>query len=131
MQYWNHVLQDVVYKKNRTHFLNDVESEIVSDLDDAPKIKKLRDIRSYYLGETCPNVYLTKREAECMFWIVQDYTIIETAYKIDLSPRTVEFYVKNMKLKLHCVNKKQLIRKILHTTLLQQLEKEGMCIVKH
>lgn len=136
MQYWNSLLHAVVDKKNRTHFLDEV-SESLSDGHDQfgvkaeKEIKKPRDIRWYYLGETYPNVYLTKREAECMFWIVQEYTISETAYQIDLSPRTVEFYVKNMKLKLNCANKKQLVRKVLQTTLLQQLEKEGMCIVKH
>ncbi|OGT48473.1 MAG: hypothetical protein A3E82_03875 [Gammaproteobacteria bacterium RIFCSPHIGHO2_12_FULL_38_11] len=88
-------------------------------------------MRNYYLGKKYPNVYITKREAESLFWIVQGLTIPQTAHKLALSSRTVEFYVKNLKLKLGCVNKKELIEKIMQTNLLKQLEKEGLKIIRH
>ncbi len=127
MHYWHSVLNDVLHNKNHLR----AQSDIKLSQDALRKAKEPRDLRMYYLGDQYPGVYLTKREAECMFWIVQNHTIGSTALKMQLSARTVEFYVKNMKLKLHCASKTQLIEKILQTDLLQQLENDGMRIVKH
>lgn len=131
MQYWNSVLDEVLHKNDDADaFLFADQSDLSFDI--LPnKIRETRDLRAYYLGEAYPDIYLTRREAECMFWIVQDCTIQETAFAMQLSARTVEFYVKNMKLKLQCASKKRLIEKILKSNLLQQLEKEGMRIVRH
>ncbi len=142
MHYWNSVLDEVLHKDDMSHeffFTNqgnlcdDMFEEDIPDnfLEKIAKVKDTRDLRTYYLGKEYPDVYLTKREAECIFWVVQDCTISETALKMQLSARTVEFYVKNMKLKLRCENKKKLVDKILQTNLLQQLEKDGLRIVKH
>jgi DNA-binding CsgD family transcriptional regulator len=135
MQFWNSVLNDVIYKNDTQDFSNTLLFESENDFTikhkATAKIKETRDLRTYYLGEKYPGVYLTKREAECLFWMVQNYTISQTAYNMDLSARTVEFYAKNLKLKLHTKSKKELINKILQTNLLQQLEKDGMRIVRH
>ncbi|OGT33493.1 MAG: hypothetical protein A3C44_02965 [Gammaproteobacteria bacterium RIFCSPHIGHO2_02_FULL_39_13] len=66
-----------------------------------------------------------------MFWVVQDFTLAYVAQQMTLSRRTVEFYVKNLKLKLQCRNKKELIETILQTDLLRQLELEGLQIMRH
>lgn len=127
MHYWHTVLNEVLNKNISVPLVKKINS-----LKEQPtQTKEPRDLRTYYLGDKYPGVYLTKREAECMFWVVQNHTIVATALKMELSARTVEFYVKNMKLKLHCVSKKQLIDRILQTNLLQQLEKDGMRIVRH
>ena len=141
MQYWNSVLNEVVFRNDSESFLftqqgrlEHIEDEEIFLAEDFPiviKPKEPRDLRTYYLSGDFADVYLTKREAECIFWIVQEYTIPQTADIMGLSARTVEFYVKNLKLKLCCKNKKELIEKILKTTLLQQLEKDGLRLVKH
>lgn len=138
MQYWNCVLQEVVYKNEPRDFLFTHHDELEETSDFFPeenipiiKLKEAREIRTYYLGDEYPDVHLTKREAECMFWMMQDFTIPQTACNMALSARTVEFYVKKLKIKLHCKSKKTLIDKILQTSLLQQLEKEGLQIVRH
>lgn len=125
MHYWNALLHDV---KNKYHYL---ENTFSVETHVATYEKITRDLREYYLGDAYPDVYVTKREAESMFWIVQGLTIPQTARELNLSPRTVEFYVRNLKLKLNCDSKKQLIGAILQTNLMQQLEKEGLRIVKH
>lgn len=137
MHYWNSVLDEVLNKDEmeRTFsFTNqgrlDEEIEFCTS-NQFPNLKEARDLRKYYLDEHYPGLYLTKREAESMFWIVQDYTITQAAIHMGLSARTVEYYIKNLKLKFHCKTKKELIKKILHTNLLHQLEKEGMRIVRH
>lgn len=129
MHYWQSVVNDVQKNKQRA-LLSYTEEKIISDAD-IKITKEPREIRTYYLTPQYPNVYLTKREAECLFWMVQDHTIIETALKMGLSARTVEFYVKNMKIKLQCLRKKQLIEKILQTDLLRQLAQDGLCVVRH
>jgi DNA-binding CsgD family transcriptional regulator len=138
MNYWNSILDEVLHKDDNSHaFLFTNQGDLTDDMENyateinSDKKRQSRDLRTYYLGKEYPNIYLTKREAECMFWIVQDYTIGQTALKMGLSARTVEFYVKNMKLKLHCKSKNKLAEKILLSNLLQQLEKEGLRIVRH
>lgn len=128
MHFWHSLVTNVSGKEDKVRNAIFQSSNILSK--NAVK-KEARDLRMYYLGDQYPDVYLTKREAECMFWLVQDNTINATAIKMNLSARTVEFYVKKMKLKLLCVNKKQLIHKVLQTPLLKALEEDGLSITKH
>lgn len=134
MTYWNSVLDEVLQKDEQRAFfytnrgrLDDVFYLSTALMD----LKKRSRRRNYFLDHPFENVYLTPREAETAFWIVQDYTLAATAEKMSLSSRTIEFYVKNMRAKLLCANKKEMIEKILQTNLLQQLEKEGLQITKH
>ena len=68
--------------------------------------------KKYYLGEMYDEVYLSQREADCMFYLLNGKTNVAAADQLDLSPRTVEFYVSNMKKKLNCTNKFELIEKV-------------------
>ena len=134
MQYWNSILDEVLQKDEQRSFfytnrgrLDDVFYFPTALMDS----KKPSRRRNYFLDRPFEDIHLTPREAETMFWIVQDYTLAATAEKMSLSSRTIEFYVKNMKAKLRCANKKEMIEKILQTNLLQQLEQDGLQIVKH
>ena len=138
MHYWQSVLTEV-QQKNNQHYgflftnrgsLNGVDELLLTE--DMPIVsREKRDLRTYYLGDQHPGIYFTKREAQSVFWLVHGLTIAETAIKLGLSPRTVEFYVKNMKSKLGCASKKRLIEKINKTDLIAQLKSEGMAIVLH
>ncbi|PIZ04719.1 MAG: hypothetical protein COY58_02930 [Gammaproteobacteria bacterium CG_4_10_14_0_8_um_filter_38_16] len=136
MHYWNAVLDEVLHKDEDVHaffFTNRGRLDELLAIPASPPIKTSNPYkkRTYYLGDRFPSVYLTRREAEAMFWIIQDYTFARAAHKMNLSPRTVEFYVKNLKLKLQCRTKKELVEKIIQTDLLQQLESEDHRIVWH
>lgn len=131
MNYWNSVLNEVLHKEEGSPaFLCD-EIEIDAMEIEHDPIKESRDLRTYYLTPHYPHVYFTRREAECFFWVVQGFTLSQAAFEMGLSARTVEFYMKNMKLKLQCTNKKDLLDRVLQSSLLQQLEKHGMRIVRH
>jgi DNA-binding CsgD family transcriptional regulator len=66
--------------------------------------------RKYYLGDKFPEIYLTQREAECVFWIIRGLTNKEVADKMQLSSRTIEYYLRNVRTKLNCYSKSHLIR---------------------
>ena len=67
------------------------------------------DKKRYYYDSSAPDVYLTCREAQCVYYLLHGYTMVKTADILDLSPRTIEFYVKNIKMKLNLVTKSELI----------------------
>ena len=77
--------------------------------------------RKYYLGESFPEIYLTQREAECVFWVVNGLTNKETAEKMQLSSRTIEYYLRNVRCKLNCYSKAHLIQVLKKTGLAQTL----------
>jgi DNA-binding CsgD family transcriptional regulator len=64
-----------------------------------------RNVKMYSLGPRFEDIYFSKREAECMVYLFA----MEIAKKLGLSRRTIEFYIKNMKKKLDCQNKDELI----------------------
>ena len=66
-------------------------------------------LHCYYLGDKFPNVYFTQREVDCLFHFLENRTIAETARFLELSPRTVEFYLKNMKMKVGVKSKEALL----------------------
>jgi len=55
---------------------------------------------------------LTKREMECLSYILQGRTLKETADILQLSKRTVETYFENIKNKLGCKNKTELLLQV-------------------
>jgi DNA-binding CsgD family transcriptional regulator len=52
---------------------------------------------------------VTKREIECAHRLIDGLTAKETARLMNISHRTVEKYIENLKYKLQCRNLKQLI----------------------
>ena len=55
---------------------------------------------------------LSKRQMECCSLLLKGKTSKEIAASLGLSFRTVEFYISNIKIKLNCKNKSDLIRKL-------------------
>lgn len=59
---------------------------------------------------------LTKREKECVKWLLKGLTAIQIGKKIHLSNRTVESYLENIKNKLGCRTKQELFDVLLNNT---------------
>ena len=51
--------------------------------------------------------YLTKREAECVYYAMENQTIKSTGAIMKLSPRTIEFYLKRIR-KNYVVQRKKI-----------------------
>ncbi len=78
-------------------------------------------MKVYYLDNQDKTLYLTHREAECMVHIAKGCTIRDTGERLKLSARTVEFYVKNIKKKLGCRTKSELIQRIYNSDFMQNV----------
>ena len=79
----------------------------------APRQPTGRKRKQIYIGNKLPCSLLTEREAHCLLHFAQGKTIRSTAECLNLSPRTVEFYLKNMKNKLNCHSKAEFVQKII------------------
>ena len=75
-----------------------------------PKNHYLR--QKYFLGKHFPNIYLTQREAECIAGLLQHGTMKTIARNLNISHRTVEYYIQNVKAKIQCYTKADLIKHI-------------------
>ena len=56
-------------------------------------------------------IYLTQREQEIIDLLMQNMKNREVAAALNLSVRTVEFYIQNLRLKFACNNKKELLQR--------------------
>lgn len=83
----------------------------------------LFDKKRYYFDQDNPDAYLTCREAQCMYYLLHGCTLMKTAEKLQLSHRTVEFYVKNIKMKLNLITKSELIAYMMRVNFLSCIDK--------
>lgn len=110
---WNDVVKEVMKRKangQKAGLLSeegcDIPCVINTKKQNSPE---RRSLAAYGLGTKYGNTYFTRREAECMVWLLKGKTINSVATILNLSPRTVEYYIKNMKTKIGCRTKFELI----------------------
>ncbi len=73
---------------------------------------------SFNIDET-PNKYdLSPRESECLFYLLRGKSAKEIGFHLNISPKTVEAHIQQLKYKLNCCNRSQLIEKSLLAGLL-------------
>lgn len=61
-----------------------------------------------------PNKFsLTERQSECLFYLLRGFNVPMIAERLDVSKRTVESHIENIKLKIGCFAKVELIEKAL------------------
>lgn len=137
MKYWDAILKEVLEKEDSTpeiSFTNVNDYRKFSRIKKAPKnrpgIKKIKSVKKpqakkkYFLGSGHPGIYFTQRETQTIYLLMRGKTNFETAKTLGLSRRTIEFYIKNMKSKLHCHSKSELINKVIKSDLLSRLKGE-------
>lgn len=115
--YWQAVLREVLNRNSEESFLF---TNLKPDNESLARKKngEFGNQKIYKLGGEYGDLYLTRREMDCILRVVQGKTIITIATELKLSPRTVEFYLKNVKSKLRCRTKAQLIEKVIQNNFL-------------
>jgi DNA-binding CsgD family transcriptional regulator len=117
--YWDAVLKEVLNKNSKSHaFTFTSISENKQDCSSHPD----KENKKYFLGLKHQNIYFTCREADVMIQLLQGKTLSATAKFLKLSPRTIEFYVKNMKTKLRCRTKSELIGKVFGSDFIKNID---------
>lgn len=106
-------------QKNKTSFFWEANSKIISNLS----FQKDKDIKTFlnetkisrhWLGGNDTHIFLTSRESECLKYLSTGKTMKEIAKIMNLSPRTVESYITNLKIKMGVTSKSDLIARIFH-----------------
>ena len=116
MSYWNMVVHEVVNRHASTasfcftHRLP--ESGGGGSSSSAKKKKRPSTKKSYSLGPKFPGISFTEQEAACMKLALKGKTIAGIGAALDLSARTVEFYLLKMRRKLNCATKSELVEKV-------------------
>ena len=104
---------DIVDSQKRI-YLED-KSSLDSAKEDGQGIAKIQNfidqtvIKRFPLTTERGVVFISKREAECVRHLSSSKTVKEIAKAMDLSPRTVESYLNNIKNKLNCSSKLEII----------------------
>ena len=78
--------------------------------------------KRYYFDSDNPDAYLTCREAQCMYCLLHGCTLVKTAKNLHLSHRTVEFYVKNIKMRFNLMTKSDLIAYMMRVNFLSCID---------
>ena len=118
--YWDKVLDEVLNKRAVRLFTTNYSYSCSNKK--GYKSKQRRKYRMYKLGEKFNDIYFTRREAECMAQLLKGKSIRSTAKILKLSIRTVEFYVNNMRKKLSCHTKFELIDLVMHSDFLSNID---------
>lgn len=130
--YWKDLLQRIIDKENTPaqHKLStntEPNKNIIKKVT-ATKSKNTsrRHTRAAYIfiGSSSNPTKITVREADCLLHFAKGKTICSTAKALNLSPRTVEYYLRNMKSKLKCYSKAELIEKICDNICLESIKQQ-------
>ena len=77
----------------------------------------------YKLGKQHPGAYLTGREAECVTLLLEGYSDEKISRLLHVSPRTIEYYLRKVKEKMHCKSKTEIVDKVKQTNFMRYVTK--------
>ncbi len=86
-------------------------SKLLKISTEGNSIKIPRKQIEYMLEDNLSNSLLSSRQSECLFFLLRGKTAKQIAKILNLSFRTVEEYIEQMKIKLNCSTKSELINK--------------------
>lgn len=75
------------------------------------KSNKALGQKSFIIEDNYPELSLSERETECFFYLLRGHSAKAVGTKLNLSVRTIESYLENIKNKLSCSSKTELIEK--------------------
>lgn len=124
--YWDALIKEIASKRRqrRQKQLGQVLDENLCDgSHDYQDYKpKERSKLKFHIHENFIQSYLTAREAECIYFLMQGNTMKQVARVLNLSHRTVEFYLNNVKDKMGMRKKTEVLAAIASTDFIQCFE---------
>jgi len=69
----------------------------------------VEDKKRFYLGGKFANEYFTKREVDVFRLILLGYTTTRIAGSLGIKPKTVDYFIEKIRLKLQCSSKAEII----------------------
>lgn len=84
----------------------------------------LLNTKKTYLGGYFGDVYFTTKEMDCLILLFQKQSSKGIAKILGLSPRTVEFYIDNIKQKIQCSTKTELILELSRNNLFKSIVRQ-------
>ncbi|MGB6976191.1 MAG: helix-turn-helix transcriptional regulator [Gammaproteobacteria bacterium] len=124
--YWQRIVWEIINKNKESNFnfftpingkakSSEISSEEKSEQSKkSPKIKKPDD--RYLLTGKNNKMQLSHREEQCVSCMILGKTLNDMSKCLSLSVRTVEFYVKNIRGKMKCRTREELIKMVLSST---------------
>jgi DNA-binding CsgD family transcriptional regulator len=76
-------------------------------------IKQTQSRKEIVPGILIDNIYLSKQEIHCLRHLITGKTFKLIGQALQLSPRTVEHYIENIKRKLNVKTRQELIEKVI------------------
>lgn len=126
LRHQNLLKRFVFYFKERSHYLIKIQnkdnlilsnskpfvltSQIDKDKENMNQFIQKTALKRYYIGET--DLYLTKREKECLDYLLTGQSSKSIAINLDISTRTVESYINSLKSKFGSTTKLAMINKM-------------------
>jgi PAS domain S-box-containing protein len=105
-----------------------LKSKEIAEQENRNKSRVLHDVlkelkkERYYLAGEHHGTYLTKREAQCLLCLAGGNSAKETGKMLDISPRTVEYFLNRLKIRFNCASRSQLISKAIECRFLDGIK---------
>ncbi len=100
-----------IEKHHATSCLNSDNEDLL--LNDFSLLVDAIPINRYYFMLDNKQIYLSKREFECVKWLVRGKSATEIAKILSISQKTVQKHIENVKNKMNCYKQSTLIYKLL------------------
>ena len=104
-------LNRVNFNNRRSMIFLTIKAPMYDDEKKIAGVFGVSQLLSIYDIELRIPVKLTKREQECLTLLMRGKTAKEVAVSLNLSIRTIESYLNNLKYKFNCLSKSQLLKK--------------------
>jgi DNA-binding CsgD family transcriptional regulator len=115
--YWKKVLSEVINKNSNHNFVFTNFRKEQSKKNENTKPLYIKP-KKYSLGAKFAGIHFSQRESDCMLQMLRGKSIDGIAKHTNLSPRTVEYYMKNIKKKVGCRTKFELIELVIESEFL-------------
>lgn len=85
---------------NLSEFKKEAENNIVNKSEDINIFLDSTKTNRFYINTVNGDIYLTKKETECIYWVLRGKSAEEIGMILKCSKRTIEIHINNIKKKL-------------------------------